>query len=72
MKRVYFPILHVSICIARRIAEKEISMDPQFGVVGEEASGRANYAIKKVIDVVSEKLVAIIEDKQKDLVAGFM
>ncbi|GET66877.1 hypothetical protein GLOIN_2v1634247 [Rhizophagus irregularis DAOM 181602=DAOM 197198] len=43
-----------------------------FEVVGEEASGRVDYAIKKVIDVVNEELIAITEGKQKDLVAGFM
>ncbi|RGB41745.1 hypothetical protein C1646_810505 [Rhizophagus diaphanus] len=42
-------------------------MDSQFEVVGEEASGRIDYAIKKVIDVVNEELIAITEGKQKDL-----
>ncbi|PKY22013.1 hypothetical protein RhiirB3_470656 [Rhizophagus irregularis] len=43
-----------------------------FEVVGEEASGRVDYAIKKIIDVVNEELVAITEGKQKDFVAGFV
>ena len=47
-------------------------MNLQFEVVGEEASGLINYAIKKVIDVINEELIAITEGKQKDLVAGFM
>ncbi|CAB5348479.1 unnamed protein product [Rhizophagus irregularis] len=34
----------------------------QFEVVGEEASGRVDYAIKKVIDVVNEELIAITEE----------
>ena len=66
------PILYASIYIAKRITKKGITMDPQFEVVGEEASGRVDYAIKKVIDVVNEELIAITEGKQKDLVAGFM
>jgi len=66
------PILYASIYIAKRITKKGISLDPQFEVVGEEASGRVDYAIKKVIDVVNEELIAITEGKQKDLVAGFM
>jgi len=66
------PILYASIYIAKRITKKGITMDPQFEVVGEEASGRVDYAIKKVIDVVNEELIAITEGKQKDLVVGFM
>ena len=66
------PILYASIYIAKRITKKGITMDPQFEVVGEEAPGRVDYAIKKVIDVVNEELIAITEGKQKDLVAGFM
>ena len=66
------PILYASIYIAKRITEKGITMDPQFEVVGDEASGRVDYTIKKVIDVVNEELIAITEGKQKDLVAGFM
>ncbi|RIA95206.1 hypothetical protein C1645_817052 [Glomus cerebriforme] len=45
---------------------------PQLEVVGEEATGRVDYAIKKIIDVMNEELIAITEGKQKDLVAGFI
>src|SRR4051794_23770112 len=70
-------ILYAPIFIARRITEKRITLkritlDPQFEVVGEEASGRVDYAIKKIIDVVNEELIAIAEGKQKDLVMGFV
>jgi hypothetical protein len=34
------PILYAAIYIAKRITKKGITMDPQFEVVGEEASGR--------------------------------
>ena len=67
-----FPILYASIYIAKRITKKGITMDPQFEVVGKEASSRVNYAIKKVIDVINEELIAITKGKQKDLVMGFM
>ncbi len=67
-----FLILYASIYIAKRITKKEITIDFQFKVIGEKASGRVNYAIKKVIDVINKKLIAITERKQKDLVAGFM
>ena len=66
------PILHASIGIARRLTNKEINIEFQRDISGEEASGRVDYAIKKVIDVVNEELIAITEGKQKDLVAGFM
>ncbi len=58
-----FPILYASIYIAKRITKKGITIDLQFEVVGEEASGQVDYAIKKVIDVVNEKLIAITEGK---------
>ena len=67
-----FPILYASIYIAKRITKKGIIIDPQFEVVGKEASSRVNYAIKKVIDVINEELIAITKGKQKDLVMGFM
>ena len=56
-------ILYASIYIAKRITKKGITIDLQFEVVGEEASGQVDYAIKKVIDVVNEKLIAITEGK---------
>lgn len=40
--------------------------------MGDEASGKVDYAAKKIIDVVNDELIAITEGKQKDLVAGFM
>ncbi|RGB24201.1 hypothetical protein C1646_676541 [Rhizophagus diaphanus] len=65
-----FPILYASIYIAKRITKKGITMDPQFEVVGDEASGQVDYVIKKVIDVINEELIAIIEGKQEDLVCN--
>ncbi|CAG8626396.1 10682_t:CDS:2 [Dentiscutata erythropus] len=37
-----------------------------------EAIGRVDYTIKKIINVINEKLIAITQGKQKDLAAGFM
>jgi hypothetical protein len=45
-------------------------MDPQFEVVGEEASGRVDYAIKKIIDVVNEELIANNRGKTKGFGGG--
>ncbi|POG79328.1 hypothetical protein GLOIN_2v1526767 [Rhizophagus irregularis DAOM 181602=DAOM 197198] len=61
--RVYFPNI-IRIHLHRQ--KKGITMDPQFEVLGEEASGRVDYAIKKIIDAVNEELIAITEGKQKD------
>ena len=44
----------------------------EFEVIGDEASDQVNYAIKKVVNIVNEKLIAITKDKQKNLVIGFM
>ncbi|RGB22330.1 hypothetical protein C1646_776273 [Rhizophagus diaphanus] len=66
------PILYASIYITKRITKKGITIEPQFEVVSEEASGQVDYTIKKVIDVINEELIAITEGKQKDLVTEFM
>ena len=47
-------------------------LNPQIEIEGGKATGWVDFAIKKIIDVVNEELIAITEGKQKDLVAGFM
>src|SRR5436305_2673707 len=59
-------------CTPPSTSPEELRKELPFEVVGEEASGRVDYAIKKIIDVVNEELIAITEGKQKDLVAGFV
>jgi hypothetical protein len=39
-------LLHASIHIVMDITDKELSMRPQYGKVGEESRGRVDYAIK--------------------------
>jgi hypothetical protein len=39
-------LLHASIHIVMDITDKELSMRPQYGIVGEESRGRVDYAIK--------------------------
>jgi hypothetical protein len=39
-------LLHASIHIVMEITDKELSMRPQYGIVGEESRGRVDYAIK--------------------------
>jgi hypothetical protein len=39
-------LLHASIHIVMDITDKELSMRPQYGIVGEESRGRVDFAIK--------------------------
>ena len=39
-------ILHTSLHIAGDVTSKEFSMRPEFEIIGEESSGRVDYAIK--------------------------
>ena len=50
--------------IVKDITRKRISLELQFEVIGEEATGRVDYAIKKIIDSLNEKLICITEGKQ--------
>ncbi|POG73386.1 hypothetical protein GLOIN_2v1587390 [Rhizophagus irregularis DAOM 181602=DAOM 197198] len=60
-------ILHSAINITRDDTGKELSMRPEYEVIGEESSGRVDYAIKDV-----ENLICITEDKpQRNVIEGF-
>ncbi|GES88851.1 hypothetical protein GLOIN_2v1695250 [Rhizophagus clarus] len=59
-------LLHASIHIVMDITNKELSMKPQYGIVGEESRGRVDYAIKE-----AEELICITEDKQHKVPIGF-
>ncbi|PKY59755.1 hypothetical protein RhiirA4_412522 [Rhizophagus irregularis] len=60
-------ILHSAINITRDETGKELSMRPEYEVIGEESSGRVDYAIKDV-----ENLICITEDKpQRNVIEGF-
>ena len=65
-------ILYAFIFIVRRITKAKIILKPQSEVDGNEATGRVDYVIKKIIDIVNEELIAITEGKQKDITVGFM
>ena len=41
-------LLHASIHIVMDITDKELSMRPQYGIVGEESRGRVDFAIKVI------------------------
>jgi len=59
-------LLHASIHIVMDISDKELSMRPQYGIVGEGSKGRVDYAIKE-----AEDLICITEDKQHKVSIGF-
>jgi hypothetical protein len=65
-------ILCASVAIAKRITEQKIQLDPQFRIVGNEASGRVDYAISRIKDAIIELIAAVTEGKQKDLLLGFL
>jgi hypothetical protein len=48
-------ILLSAMYIVKDITRKRISLESQFEVVGEEATGRVDYAIKKIIDSLNEE-----------------
>ncbi|RIA79056.1 hypothetical protein C1645_132228 [Glomus cerebriforme] len=60
-------ILHTSLHIAGDVTRKEFSMRPEFEIIGEESSGRVDYAIKE-----SENLICVTEDKvQRNILEGY-
>src|SRR3954471_20685970 len=59
-------ILHASLCIVKRITNKELTLTSQLEVVGEESTGRVGYAIKAF-----EELICITEGKLHQVVMGF-
>ncbi len=59
-------ILHACINIVRELTGKKISLNPQFEVVGEENTGRVDYAIQAL-----EELICITEGKQYQIAIGF-
>ena len=59
-------ILHASLYIVKRITKKELTLAPQLEVVGEESTGRVDYAIKAL-----EELLCITEGKLHQVVMGF-
>ncbi|CAG8698326.1 99_t:CDS:2, partial [Gigaspora rosea] len=54
-----------SLHIAKQITEKQISLDPEFEIIGAEASGDVDFAFRmSKINSVSEELVCITEAKR--------
>lgn len=61
-------ILYASIFITKRFTKKMIILNSQLKVKNGKVMGCVDFAIKKIIGNVNEKLITIIEGKQKDLV----
>ena len=65
-------ILLSAMYIIKDITQKRIFLESQFEVVGEEAAGRVDYTIKKLIDSLNKELICITEGKQNQEVLGIM
>src|SRR5579871_5398252 len=59
-------ILHASLYIVKRITDKGLTLSPQLEIVGEESTGRVDYAIKAL-----EELICITEGKLHQVSMGF-
>uniref|UniRef100_A0A1D1ZEH6 SH3 domain-binding protein 4 n=1 Tax=Anthurium amnicola TaxID=1678845 RepID=A0A1D1ZEH6_9ARAE len=59
-------ILHASVSLLEGLI-----LAPQFEVVGDETTGRVDYAIKKLLDSLREEIVCITEGKQHQVAMGF-
>ncbi|PKK59734.1 hypothetical protein RhiirC2_820298 [Rhizophagus irregularis] len=59
-------LLHAGIHIVIDTTNKDLSMKPQYGIIGEENRGQVDYAIKE-----AEDLICITEDKQYKVSLGF-
>ncbi|CAG8797314.1 31452_t:CDS:2 [Gigaspora margarita] len=64
-------IIHASIHIARKITNKTIIPKCQFEIIGDERTGRVDYAVKVKDNIGNEELIAITEAKQSDVLMGF-
>ncbi|PKK57187.1 hypothetical protein RhiirC2_798519 [Rhizophagus irregularis] len=59
-------ILHTAINITRDSTGEELSMRPEYEVIGDDSTGRVDFAIKK-----AENLICITEDKpERNLIEG--
>ncbi|KAF0425136.1 hypothetical protein F8M41_006389 [Gigaspora margarita] len=60
-------ILHTALRIAEDATKKKFIMKPEYEIIGDESSGRVDYAVKE-----SEELIRVTEDKvQQKLTEGF-
>ncbi|CAG8770528.1 17329_t:CDS:2, partial [Acaulospora colombiana] len=58
-------ILHASVSLL-----EDLVISPQADIVGEENTGRVDYAIKKVINEMLEEIICITEGKQNQATMG--
>jgi len=59
-------ILHASLYVVKRITDKELTLDPQLEIGGEESTDRIDYSIKAL-----DELFCITEEKIHQVVMGF-
>jgi len=58
-------ILHASVSLLEGLV-----ISPQADIVGEENTGRVDYAIKKIINEMLEEIICITEGKQNQATMG--
>ncbi|CAG8538770.1 15042_t:CDS:2 [Acaulospora morrowiae] len=63
-------ILHASVRIVMHLTEKGLILIPQLEVSGSESHDRVDYAIKKILDTLIEKIICITECKQNQAGVG--
>ena len=59
-------ILHACVRAVKKFSNKEITLNPQFEVIGEDNTCQVNYTIKCI-----EELICITEGKQHQVGIGF-
>ncbi|GBB88620.1 hypothetical protein RclHR1_01520005 [Rhizophagus clarus] len=73
-------ILHTAINVTRDATGDELSMRPEYEVIGDESTGRVDFAIKHLrgytkyyISIIkAENLIRVAEDKpQRNVIEGF-
>ncbi len=66
MRREYISaILHASVRVVRLITKKDVTISPEQEIVGEETTGRVDYAMREIDD-----LLCVTEGKQYLLSVG--
>ncbi|PKB96471.1 hypothetical protein RhiirA5_367734, partial [Rhizophagus irregularis] len=66
MRREYIStILHTAVSILN-----DLVITPQANIIGEENTGRVDYAIKRIISEMLEEIICITEGKQNQATIG--
>jgi hypothetical protein len=64
-------ILDSAVIFVQEITKKDVTLDLQFEVVGEDNTSRVDYAIKLYFNSQEYKIICITEGKQHQVSIGF-